>query len=207
MVTFGDNHELRGIIIVSGLPRSGTSLMMQCLKAGGVPIATDDLRKNDEDNPRGYFELEFVKQLRGSPDQVNLEQLHGRAVKMAHPLLYCLPSGHSYRVIVMRREMKEIIASQNIMLKRRGRAITEAEQSLIPLFERELNRLLDWLGRRTDVFFICVNYGDLVLNPRKTVDMVSAFLGGGYDSVRMSQTIDPSLYRCRAMRATGSPDQ
>ena len=110
MVTFGDNHELRGIIIVSGLPRSGTSLMMQCLKAGGVPIATDDLRKNDEDNPRGYFELESVKQLRGSPDQVNLEQLHGRAVKMAHPLLYCLPSGHSYRVIVMRREMKEIIA-------------------------------------------------------------------------------------------------
>jgi hypothetical protein len=197
----------RDIVVVSGLPRSGTSLMMQCLQAGGVLVATDGLRGEDEDNPRGYFELESVKQLRTSPGQMNLGELRGRAVKMAHPLLYWLPWGGPYRVIVMRRDLKEVIASQNIMLERLGKAAAEPEQSLAPLFERELNRLLDWLARRTDMVFHCVDYRDLVLNPATTLDTVSGFLGGGYDPVRMSEPVDPSLYRCRRTPATNSPDR
>jgi hypothetical protein len=207
VVTFADNQELKDIIIVSGLPRSGTSAMMQCLEAGGVPIATDNIRKSDEDNPRGYFELEAVKLLRGSPGKVNLRELRGQAVKMAHPLLYWLPLGYSYRVLVMRRDLEEVVASQNIMLKRRGKTITETEQLLSTLFERELDRLVGWLGLRTNFFFMCINYRDLVLNPGKIASVVNAFLGGGYDTVRMSKAIDCSLYHCRVMRSTGSPDQ
>jgi hypothetical protein len=207
MASLKDDPKRKDIVIVSGLPRSGTSLMMQCLRAGGIAIATDGLRGADEDNPLGYFELEAVKRLRDSPGLVNPEELRGRAVKIVPPLLYCLPSGHCYRVIVMRRNLNEVVASQNIMLERRGMVITETNETMVSVLQRELNRLFDWLRRRTDVSFISIDYQDLVLNPWNAVDAVNAFLGGGCDTLQMSKVVDPSLYRCRARRTTDNPDQ
>src|SRR5271155_4462432 len=142
------------ITIVSGLPRSGTSLMMQCLEAGGLPVVSDQVRLPDEDNPRGYFECEAVKLLSGSAEGMCMEQLRGRAVKMAHLLLYHLPFGGPYRIIVMRREIDEIIASQDIMLKRRGKCPLESERPMLTdLFVRELDVLDKWLRRRCDLTY------------------------------------------------------
>src|SRR5947208_15012411 len=108
------------ITIVTGLPRSGTSVMMQMLSAGGLPPLTDGLRQPDEDNPRGYFEFEPVKQIRR--DTAWLQLAVGKAVKMVHLLLPELPldQNHRYRVIMMRRDLSDVLASQNKMLMIKG---------------------------------------------------------------------------------------
>src|SRR5262245_3326165 len=108
------------ITIVSGLPRSGTSLMMQIIKAGGLPALTDEVRAEDEDNPRGYLEFERVKKLR--QDQAWLNDARGKAVKMVHLLLYDLPQDRQYQVVFMRRDLREVLASQKRMLVRQQKA-------------------------------------------------------------------------------------
>jgi hypothetical protein len=100
------------ITIVSGLPRTGTSLMMQMIHAGGIPALTDKVRASDEDNPKGYFELEAVK--RTKKDDSWLAEAAGRVVKMVHLLLYDLPVNHQYRVVFMRRELREVVRSQGV---------------------------------------------------------------------------------------------
>ena len=97
------------ITIVSGLPRSGTSLMMQMLEAGGMPVLTDGIRDADEDNPRGYYELEAVKRTKDDPAW--LHGAPGKVVKMIYLLLYDLPTTYNYRIIFMRRPLSEVVAS------------------------------------------------------------------------------------------------
>src|SRR6185369_5935200 len=108
------------VIIVSGLPRSGTSMMMSMLVAGGIKAMTDSIRTADEDNPKGYFELEKVKEL--EKDHLWLSDAAGKAIKIISALLKHLPREYPYKTIFMRREMKEILASQRQMLIRRGEA-------------------------------------------------------------------------------------
>src|SRR2546428_1479705 len=110
--------EQQFITIVSGLPRSGTSMMMRMLDAGGLPVLVDNIRKADDDNPYGYYEFEPVKRL--SSDSSWLREARGKAFKMVYALLYELPKDYDYRVIVMQRKMDEIIASQRAMLCRQG---------------------------------------------------------------------------------------
>ena len=107
------------IIVVSGLPRSGTSMMMQMLEAGGLPIVTDHIRKADEDNPRGYYELEKVKKIKEDPSW--LADCHGKAFKMVSALLYFLPKSRKFKVIFMKRNIEEMLASQRLMLMRLGK--------------------------------------------------------------------------------------
>src|SRR5262249_30630691 len=102
------------IIIVSGLPRSGTSLMMQMLDGGGVPVLTDNIRAADTDNPRGYYEFEPVKATKR--DATWLPAARGKAVKMVSQLLYHLPPGETYRVLFLERDLEEVLASQEKML-------------------------------------------------------------------------------------------
>ena len=127
------------IIIVSGLPRSGTSMLMKMLEAGGVEIASDGLRTADDDNPKGYYEMEKVKDLDKDKDKSWLKELQGRAIKIISYLLRDLPDNNNYKVIFVERNLEEMIASQNKMLVNRGKPIDPAiDKRMIQNFENHL---------------------------------------------------------------------
>src|SRR5262245_15575927 len=113
------------IIVVSGLPRSGTSLMMQMLDNGGIEVVTDNVRAADTDNPRGYYELEKVKRVK--QDASWLPQARGKAFKMVSQLLYDLPASERYLVVFMERDFDEMLLSQEKMLQRLGRPAAPRE--------------------------------------------------------------------------------
>jgi hypothetical protein len=183
------------IIIVSGLPRSGTSLLMQMLDKGGIPVVTDHVRTADADNPRGYYELERVKALKR--DASWLPELRGKAVKMISQLLYELPSNHRYRVIFMERDLDEVIPSQEKMLARLGKPAAPAAE-IKRHFIRHLEHLRDWLvQQRRYIDVLYVRYDDVVERPEEQAGRIAAFLGGRPDPARMIEAIDSSLYRNR----------
>jgi hypothetical protein len=187
------------ITIVSGLPRSGTSMMMRMLAAGGVPPLTDDVRKADEDNPLGYFEFEPVKQTKRDPSW--LGHAGGKAVKMVYRLLYDLPADHRYRVIFMRRTLEEVIASQDAMLSRRGRrADTLSRDRLRGLFDEQLREFEQWVARQPNFRILYVSYNDVLADARAAAQAVNAFLGGVLDVVAMTEVVEPALYRQRAQQ-------
>jgi hypothetical protein len=188
------------IIVVSGLPRSGTSLMMQMLHSGGVEVVTDDIRSADEDNPRGYYELEKVKSIRA--DASWLPGVRGRALKMVSQLLYDLPPSEEYRVIFMERDLEEVLVSQEKMLQRLGRsAAPRAEMKRS--YELHLQRLHEWLSHQPNIEVLRVSYNDLIEQPERQTNRVGAFLGGHANAAGMVRTVDRSLYRNR--KAAGAP--
>ncbi len=181
------------IIIVSGLPRSGTSLMMQMLDGGGVPVVTDHVRTADTDNPRGYYEYERVKKI-DKEDPSWLEEIRGRAVKMVSMLLYDLPPGERYRIIFLERDLDEVLQSQEKMLQRLGRTAAPREQ-MKRSFTLHLERLHDWLRRQPHMQVLRLRYTDLVADPHGQAQRLREFLGGGPDVAGMAAAVDPSLYR------------
>jgi len=184
------------VTIVSGLPRSGTSLMMSMLEVGGLDVLTDEIRTPDEDNPKGYYEFEKVRQI--EHDQAWLEDAKGRAVKMIAELLKYLPPGYTYKVIFMRRTMKEILASQKRMLLRRGEPTDRvSEEEMAAMFQRYLNRVEAWLADQPNIEVMYVSYNSLLDDPTGQVDNVNQFLGGALDVEQMIRVIEPSLYRQR----------
>jgi hypothetical protein len=191
------------ITVVSGLPRSGTSMMMQMLIAGGMPAITDGLRSPDADNPRGYFELEAVKRLK--TDSLWLAAARGHAVKVISMLLYELPPDHEYRVIFMRRDMDEIIASQNEMLKRRGTGGTgTSDAGMTRHLESHLSKVQTWLARRKNFRVLYCEHRDLLSAAMEQARRIEEFLGSRLDSAAMVEAIDHSLHRNRAQRAGGA---
>ena len=182
------------ITIVSGLPRSGTSLMLQMLAAGGLPVLTDGVRAADEDNPRGYFEWEQVKTLKG--DATWVPAAIGKAVKAIYWFLYDFPPRHEYRVVFLRRNLDEVLASQARMLRRRGTHDDSGNEARMKLlFEQELHDVdACWL-RQTAFTTIDVEYAALVREPLEQARRVEQFLGGGLDTQAMSAAVDPGLYR------------
>jgi hypothetical protein len=188
------------VIIVSGLPRSGTSLMMQMLDNGGVPVVTDHIRSADTDNPKGYYEFEQVKAIKRDPSW--LPATRGKAVKMVSQLLYDLPPNESYRVLFMERDLEEVLLSQEKMLRRLGRAPAPREQ-IKPAFALHLERLHAWLAKQSNMALLRVSYNGLLEQPREHAERVRQFLGGAPDVEAMVRTVDPSLYRNR--KAAGEP--
>ncbi|MGE0815310.1 MAG: sulfotransferase family protein [Vicinamibacterales bacterium] len=186
------------IVIVSGLPRSGTSMMMTMLAAGGVPLVVDGVREADPSNPKGYFEYEPVKDLdkRGA-DLGWLRGARGRAVKIISFLLTWLPEDFSYDVILMQRDLDEVLASQAEMLSRRGEAPGEAEAARAT-FEGHLAQLDRFLASRPCFRTLRVPYRDAVAAPAATAARVAAFLGRRLDTAAMAAAVDPALYRNRA---------
>lgn len=185
------------ITVVSGLPRSGTSMMMKMLAAGGIPLLTDNLRVADEDNPRGYYEFERVKKLREG-DDAWLPQAQGKAVKVIATLLPYLPATHDYRVVFMQRTMPEILASQRKMLLRRGEDPDRvADDQLASLFERHLAQVERWISEQPNFRKIDVSYNQLLENPMPHLQRLNQFLGGTLNVDAMAQVIDPGLYRHR----------
>ena len=196
-------EPLPWITVVSGLPRSGTSLMMQALAAGGVQPLTDAQRSPDASNPRGYLELEAVKRLKS--DRSWLGQARGKAVKIIHLLLPELVAAadagvrEEYRVILMRRPVEEVVASQRAMLARQGRpAATVPDAQLGRLFVDQLDRAERLLAGRPEFRICAVSYPALVADPAGEAARVNAFLGGGLDEGAMARAVDPALYREKA---------
>ena len=185
------------ITIVSGLPRSGTSMMMKMIDAGGIPPVTDALRVADEDNPKGYYEFERVKQM-DKGDTAWVADAPGKVVKVISALLKHLPANEQYRVIFIRRNIDEILASQRKMLIRRGEDPDKQDDAQMKvLFEKHVRGVEAWLAERRNVRTLYVHYSDMLGDPRPQIERVNAFLGGKLDTARMAEVVDPSLYRNR----------
>jgi len=184
------------IVVVSGLPRSGTSMMMNMLQAGGVPVLTDNQREADEDNLRGYLEYEQVKQL--DRDASWLAEAEGKAVKIISILLKNLPRDHEYRVIFMHRDIIEILASQRKMMERRGEKPDGVpDEAMAALYRKHLSEVQQWLDDQPNIETLHINYNETLKDPWPAVDRVNEFLGGGVDVDSMAKVVDPKLYRQR----------
>lgn len=185
------------VVIVSGLPRSGTSMMMKMLEAGGIPPLTDKIRTADADNPKGYYEFERVKQL-DKGDTAWLAEADGKAVKVISQLLEHLPPAYHYQVIFMRREIAEILASQKQMLIRRGEPTdVVSDEQLAALFDKHLNFVMTWLDQQPNIEVLYVSYNETLQNPVKPVAAINQFLGERLNEAAMAGVIDPKLYRQR----------
>jgi hypothetical protein len=184
------------ITIVSGVPRSGTSMMLRMLAAGGLPILTDGVRGADDDNPHGYFEWEGVKSLK--QDAAWVAGAVGKGVKVIYHWLYDLPLDYRYRVVFMRRNLDEVLVSQAAMLRRRG--ITDQspdDATLKRLFQDELREVDAWLAGQPAFSVLDVDYAAVLASPSEQAQSVNAFLDGSLDTQAMASMVDPVLYRRR----------
>lgn len=187
------------ITIVSGLPRSGTSMMMQAIEAGGIPALTDNIRKKDEDNPKGYYEFEPVKKTKDNPSWV--PGARGKVVKMVYSLLYDLPEAYEYRVVFMRRNMDEILTSQKKMLERSGKQGAKvSDEKLAELFKTQLEKFDCWIAAQKNFSILPVDYKDMIASPKSQCEKINNFLGGVLDIDASVEAVDPSLYRNRTSK-------
>ena len=180
------------LVIVSGIPRSGTSLLMQMLRAGGVEILSDHQREADRSNPKGYFELEAVKSL--AKDNSCLKNQTGKAVKVISSLLKYLPKDQNYKVIFINRNIQEIIRSQQKML---DKIVDKYPKSLLKIFNKKAQRVKDWAENQPNIDICNFHYEDIIENPQKEVDRIINFLNAPLRKERMINVIDPSLYRTK----------
>jgi hypothetical protein len=186
------------IIVVSGLPRSGTSMMMKMLQAGGMELAADDIRTADEDNPKGYFEYERVKELDKQAEKAWIGEFRGKAIKIISFLLRDLPADYHYKVIFMRRHLEEVIASQNKMLVRRGEPTDEAHDAkMIQSYRIHLRKVGFMLANESHFSFLDVDYRDVLERPGEHAARIRRFLGQDLDVARMAEAVDRQLYRNR----------
>jgi hypothetical protein len=186
------------VVVVSGLPRSGTSMMMKMLDAAGVELFADHIRTPDEDNPKGYFEYEPVKELDKSADKSWVKECRGKAVKIISFLLPHLPDDCYYRVVFMQRDLHEVMASQQKMLERRGEPIDEdGGDKMIGIWQRHLRKVAFQLKQQDNVDILDVGHRDVLSAPREQARKVSEFLGGKFDLEAMAGVVDPQLYRNR----------
>jgi hypothetical protein len=191
------------IAIVSGLPRSGTSLMMQMLHAGGMTVLSDGERKADPDNPKGYLEWERVKQLPKDPGCI--AEAEGRVVKVISSLLFSLPPNHEYRVIFMQRPLPEVLASQDQMLHRRGTYKQGADPAIVSAaFEKHLREVYAWADNKRNVKMLRVPYPQLLTQPIEIGKQIAQFFGIALSIEAMAQQVDTSLYRNRVEQYSNS---
>jgi hypothetical protein len=184
------------ITIVSGLPRSGTSLMMQMLAAGGMVILTDSERKPDVDNPRGYCEWEPAKLLPKQPELI--DQAEGKAVKVISQLLLSIPRGRDYKVIFMERPLPEILDSQDEMLRRRGKPDSVSHEALTSAFKDHLTEVSTRLENRPDIPVLRMGYRRLVNDPTGNSKSINDFLALDLNIEAMARQVDLLLYRNRS---------
>lgn len=191
------NKELY-ITVVSGLPRSGTSMMMSALKAGGMPLLVDGIREADGNNPKGYYEYEPVKKLAaGNVQWMNAAK--GKVVKIISALLEFLPKNYPYRIIFMERDIEEILASQKRMLKRSG-VVEEkpvSDDDMRKYFQAHLDQVKSFLAEKDWLKVLFVSYNQVLREPEKEFQRVAEFLDNVVDPPAMTSVVDPELYRER----------
>lgn len=188
----------RPIVVVSGLPRSGTSMAMRMLEAGGVPTVEDGRRTADIDNPEGYFEHERVMNLARETERSWLRQARGKAIKIISYLLKELPRDNNYKVILLEREISEVLASQAKMLARRGETNPVDDDKMAENYESLVWRVNYLLARAPHLETLRLRYADVIADPQGEAGRVNRFLGGALDVERMAAVVDPGLYRNRA---------
>jgi hypothetical protein len=189
----------RPIVVVSGLPRSGTSLAMSMLAAGGMPVLTDGARTPDDSNPKGYYEFEPVKELHSQTDPAWLGDARGKAVKIVSFLLTWLPETYEYQVIFMQRDLREVIASERTMLLRRGESSASGnEEHTLVVYQKHLEKVQTFLMNRRCFSTLPVNFRDALARPEETARQIRDFVGRPLDVEQMAGIADPSLYRNRA---------
>lgn len=195
--SFRKQAEPTFITIVSGLPRSGTSMMMKMLEAGGLPPLTDNLRLADDDNPKGYYEFERVKKMPDG-DTSWVGEAQGKAVKVISALLEHLPPEYSYRVLFMQRKVEEILASQKQMLIRSGKPTGEVtDEQLAEMYAKHLDKVTTWLAEQPNFSVLYLDYGAMLAEPEKYAEQVNDFVGSPLDVDKMAGVVDPELYRQR----------
>ena len=187
------------IVVVSGLPRSGTSMMMKMLAEGGISIVTDAQRVADDDNPNGYFEFERVKQM-SAGDRAWLDEAGGKAVKVISALLEHLPASRTYKVIFMERAMPEILASQKKMLVNRSEANKVTDDEMEQQYRAHLAAVKPWLARQPHMEVLYVDYNKMVADPGPILTRVVDFLGLPLNVERMLAVPNERLYRNRASK-------
>ncbi len=185
------------IVIVSGLPRSGTSMMMKMLEAGGEQILTDRLRGADDNNPNGYYEFERVKKLKEG-DFDWLPDAIGKTVKIVTGLITYLPSQYKYKVIFMRRDINEVLSSQKKMLGRLGKQEDNvSDEKMTKIYQEHLRTVELWISKQPNIEILYVNYNTMVGDPAESLENVNEFLGGGLDVQAMPGVVNKDLYRER----------
>jgi Sulfotransferase domain len=195
----GRNPDRKVINIVSGLPRSGTSMMMKMLGSAGLKILTDDLRRADENNPKGYYEYEKVKGLK-TGDFDWLSDAEGKVIKVISALLEYLPNSYNYKIIFMQRDMDEILRSQREMLIRMGLPHDKvSDDKMVELYSRHLLKVETWLEQQPNMDTLYISYNQIILNPVQNTERVNQFFGGNLDLGLMLQAVDQSLYRVRGL--------
>ncbi len=185
------------IVVVSGLPRSGTSMAVKMLEVGGLGVVTDGLRAADEDNPKGYYEDERVKDLYREGDKTWLRESRGKVIKIISFLLKSLPPDNNYKVLFMHRNLKEIVASQNKMLARRAEKNDTPDERAVALLDEQVRDARFFL-RRPQFDVLELNYREIVEAPGPVAVKMAAFVGGPLDVPKMTQVVDVQLYRNRA---------
>jgi LPS sulfotransferase NodH len=186
------------VIIVSGLPRSGTSMMMKVLAAGGLEVLTDNLRSPDENNPKGYYEFERVKKMPDG-DLAWVKEARGKVVKIISALLQYLPLEYNYKIIFMRRNIDEILASQRQMLIRAGKPDSQnGDQQMAELFSKHLRQVEMWLANQPKMEVLYISYNETLRDPSANIARVNQFLDVKLKIPAMEAVIDPNLYRERA---------
>ena len=186
--------------MVSGLPRSGTSMMMKILAEGGLPVVTDEARAADADNPNGYFELETVRQIQ-SGNVSWLADAGGRAVKVISSLLEFLPASYSYKIIFMEREIHEILASQRKMLEHRNKKNNQDDAQVEEQFKKHLAAIKPWLARQPEMEVLYISYNELMSSPEPSCRRVIEFASCA--ALRLDQMLgvpNAELYRNRVLK-------
>lgn len=184
------------VIIVSGLPRSGTSMMMKAIEAGGIKPIIDHIRKADEDNPKGYYEFEPVKKTK--EDSSWLKDASGKVVKMVYRLLYDLPADYQYRVVFTQRDLKEVLASQTKMLERSGKSGGGiSDEQMEALFTAELSKCEKWLSDQPNFKVLYISHRDMINDGLVQAQKINGFLDGDLDVNAMASVVDTALYRNR----------
>ena len=184
-------------MVVSGLPRSGTSMAMKMLEAGGLSVVTDGLRTADEDNPKGYYEDERVKDLYQPGDKAWLRDSRGKVIKIISFLLKSLPDDNNYKVLFMHRNLREIVASQNKMLARRGEKNDTPDDRAVALLEEQVRDARFFL-RRPQFEVLELNYRETLDSPRPLAIRMAEFVDEPLDVEKMTQVVDVQLYRNRS---------
>ena len=185
------------IVIVSGLPRSGTSMMMRMLEAAPLPIMTDAIRTADVDNPKGYYEYERVKDLEKETDKSYIREARGRVLKVISWLLKDLPDDNAYRIVFMRRDLDEVLASQNKMLEHRGENDSTDDEMMAEAYRNHLASVRILSKKKPNWRFIEIRYDQAIRDPGAVAATVNTFLGGQYDVRKMTEAVDAKLYRNR----------
>ena len=192
------------VVVISGIPRSGTSMVMRMLEAGGVEVLTDGVRAADQHNPNGYYELERVARLNADEDRSWLNEARGKAIKIVSGLLTYLPESNDYQLIFMHRNLDEVIKSQNAMLLHRGQSIgTASHEEVRALWENHLKRVKSFLADSRTFQVLDVEYARTLTAPEEAAARMGHFLGRELNLAKMAAVVDRQLYLHRSSDGSG----